>query len=405
MRTPLVPASFALTLVALLAACDSGSKSSPGAGSGSAGTSVQTGSPGAGGDGQPGGAGTGSAGDAGSPGQATGQGGSSGGSGQTGGAGKPSSAGPLSPTTFVFERKVTADRDHLVAMDYTTGETRVIATLAEGSVAGWKIDGVSVSPDRTRIVLASPYGATAADVATGLSTNILWSMDINGGDLRRLTPTFNNSHAGTPGFWIDVRNPLFTPDGQQVLFDYGESSGQGGYLAPWYVEAAGGSLPAALDLPLSQGCSVTANLAFQPDTNDLLVEHEVCADDGHEGYFLYPQQGGDPAYLIDAKGVSYSSEAPSFSPDGSVFVYTARAYEDSIQSLYAYLTEKPQVVKLIPGAKGRDIVNASFAPDSAHLVYCVREGDAYDLHVIDLTADPVVDKALTTDGQSCDPVF
>src|SRR5690606_7611874 len=75
---------------------------------------------------------------------------------------------PLTPTTFVFERKVGDGNDHVVAMSCVSGAERIITTLAEGSVEGWNVDGISVSPDRTRLVLASRYGATAADVATGL---------------------------------------------------------------------------------------------------------------------------------------------------------------------------------------------------------------------------------------------
>ncbi len=310
---------------------------------------------------------------------------------------------PLTPTTFVFERKVGDGNDHVVAMDYVSGEERIITTLAEGTVAGWNVDGISVSPDRTRLVLASRYGATAADVATGLATNILWDIDVNGGDFRRLTPVFESTQPGNTSWRIDVRDPEFSPDGQFIVFDYGEGDFEGGYVAPWVVAADGNSLPFLLETDFD--CSVNNNATFNPVTGDLLLAHVVCLPEEDGGYYLYPEAGGAPDYLINEDGWSLSSEPPSFSSDGSVFLFTATTYEDNIQSLYAYVLGNREVLPIVSGTEDIDIVNASFAPDNEHIVYCVRQGDLYDLRVLDLGADPPTDVALTDDGVSCDPVF
>ncbi len=288
-------------------------------------------------------------------------------------------------------------------MDYVSLEQRVITTLAEGSVPGWGIDGVSVSPDRTRIVLASSYGATAQDTATGLATNRLWSLDINGGDFVRLTPVFPNTHPGQTGWSIDVRDPAFSADGQNVVFDYGEGDVQGGYVAPWFVPADGSALPSSIDTNLD--CSVNGNAAFNPATGDLLLTHVVCLPGVGAGFYSYPAAGGAPEYLVDEKGVSIASDPPAFSADGSVFVYAARSDSDNIQSLYVYVVSQKQVSPLLLGGNGVDIVNATFAPDNAHMVYCTKAGDAYDLHLIDLGVDPPTDVPLTNDGASCDAVF
>jgi Tol biopolymer transport system component len=388
MRTAYLPLA-PLALLVLLSACTT-SKSSE-----------QTPDPNASGDG-------GSAGDAGSGGNAgsSGNGGVPGNGGSPGNGGASGSGGStaaLSPTTFVFERKVGGGRDHLVAMDYVSGDQRVITTLAEGSVEGWGIDGATVSPDRTRIVISSMYGATAEDNATGLATNRLWSLDIMGGDFRRLTPVFPNQHPGQSGWHIDVRDPAFFPDGKSVIFDYGEGDSQGGYVAPWIVSTDGNSLPSPFKTNFD--CSVNDNAVFNPATGDMLLAHVVCIPGTPGGFYLYPKQGGTPDYLVNEDGVTLSGEPPAFSVDGSVFVYTARTYSDSIQSLYAYIMSQRKVVPLVLGAAGRDIVNAAFAPDNAHMVYCVREGDVYNLHVADLGVDPPTEKALTNDGVSCDAVF
>jgi hypothetical protein len=150
---------------------------------------------------------------------------------------------------------------------------------------------------------------------------------------------------------------------------------------------------------------VNGNAEFNPVTGDLLLAHVVCLPEVDGGYYLYPSEGGAPDYLVNEDGVSFSSEPPAFSNDGSVFVYTARTYDDEIQSLYAYIMSERTVVPLVPGADGIDIVNASFAPDDLHLVYCVRQNEAYDLWMLDLSVDPPTDTPLTDDGVSCDPVF
>ncbi len=333
-------------------------------------------------------------------GNATG-GSSPGGASNVAGSGTLAAALPIS--TFVFERKQANGNDHLVAMDVESRQQRVITTLAEGSVTGWKIDGVTVSPDRTRIVLASPYGATVADNATGLSTNRLWNLDINGNDFRRITPVFPNTHAGQLGWHIDVRDPAFSPDGQYVVYDYGEGDYSGGYVAPWFVAADGSTLPSLISTSLD--CSVNNNGVFNPVTGDLLLEHVVCIGGQKGGYFLYPNAGGAPDFLVNDDGISLSSEPPAFSADGSVFVYTGRTYSDNIQSLYAYSMSNRTVVPLIPGSANTDIINASFSPDDRYMVYCVKAGNLYDLRVMDFSADPPTDTELTSDGVSCDPVF
>lgn len=145
----------------------------------------------------------------------------------------------------------------------------------------------------------------------------------------------------------------------------------------------GSTLPALIQTNLD--CSVNDNAVFNPATGDMLLEHAACIDGATAGFYLYPIAGGPPDHLVNSNGVSTSSEPAAFSTDGSVFVYTARAYSDNIQSLYAYIMGERRVVTLLPGAVGIDIVNAAFAPDNVHLVYCVQQGDAYDVRLLDLS--------------------
>ncbi|MCA9597950.1 MAG: hypothetical protein KC776_31780 [Myxococcales bacterium] len=345
-----------------------------------------------------GGSGTGGAAGFGAGGSGGGSGSSGGGTGGVAGSGGGSTGTALSPTTFVFQRRIDDSRDHLLAMDYATGQERVISTLVQPNSDGWNIDGVAVSPDRTRIVIASGYGPTQEDVATGMVANRVWSMNTDGGDMLRLTPVFQG---GIDTQKVDVRNPAFTPDGQNVFYEYGEYNGGSWFVAPWWVAANGSAVPSLFQTSL--GCSINGNVAFNPATGDLLMEHTVCIPGTKGGYYLYPAAGGAPVQLVDEAGANL--ERPVFSHDGSAFLFTARSASDGIQSAYLYFMAQQQIAPVIDGASGVDIVNGAIAPDDAHIVYCVQQGSSTDLHVLDLTVDPPADKVLTNDGASCDPVF
>jgi hypothetical protein len=60
---------------------------------------------------------------------------------------------------------------------------------------------------------------------------------------------------------------------------------------------------------------------------------------------------------------------------------------------------------VVPDKPNTTVRNATIAPDARAIVYCLGEGDANNLHVIDLTVDPPTDGALTDDGKSCHPVW
>jgi Tol biopolymer transport system component len=287
-------------------------------------------------------------------------------------------------------------------MDYATRQERIVSTLSAETVDGFNIDGMAVSPDRTRIVVASLFGATQADVATGVGGNRLWSMDIYGGDMLRLTPVFTGGPDTTR---VDVRNPTFSQDGQRVYYDYGEYSGGSWYVAPWWVPPDGSAKPQLFEIAVER-CSINFVAAANPATGDLLVKHTVCIPGTHGGYFLYPRAGGAPVQLVDDALINLSTERPTFSPDGAGFLFTARD-ANGIQSLYAYLFDTQQISLVIEGTPDMDVVTGVFSPDFSHIVYCVKEkgGGSTDLWALDVSVNPPSNQRLTQDGQSCHPVF
>lgn len=328
------------------------------------------------------------------------------GTGADGGAssGTPGAPGPALPaTTFLFERRVGPDKENLIARDLATGAERVVTDLKSDGSEGWTIDGFSLSPDRTKIVIASQFGPTKADTDTLIATQRVWTLDTEGKNFTRLTPVFKNSNIGTPGFRIDVRNPAFSADGAKVYYAYGEQTigSSAGGTRTWSVAADGSALPELLDTPAA--CSVASAVSVDPATGKVLITQAVCAQASDNAFVFFTANGQPAETVLPFGSLSPSLNQPRWAPDGSVFLFGAS--EGSAAGLYAYLTDKKAASKIIDAGPNRTIESGSVAPDGSAIVYCLRDGDAKDLHVLDLTKTPPVDSALTNDGASCNPSF
>lgn len=401
----------------VVAGCNSSSASSPGAAgaggepdgrgdSGEAGASDSDGEAGAA-------SGSGDGGTAGSSGPA-GEAGSAGESSSTGGT--ASNAPPLPAGTLLYVHHETEDSDVLVAVDLESGEQRVVTDLTGDGSSGWRIDSYSLSPDRRRIALSSLYGPTKADTATGLATNAIWTLDTEGADFRRLTPTFPKDAQGRQGFQYDVGDPEWTADGAHVVYDFGSYWWEGTTLKggsfPWLVAADGKSLPSSLEVqPI---CSVLYP-SRNPATGDFLFIHSVCVPgqgDG-SGIYLYSAQGeADPTQLVSSTRVSGGVDVfltkPSWFSDGSGFLFVGGVEDtDWRPSLLAYDAQTGDISLIVPAPEGSGVRGVAVSPDSSKIVYCTydTESDAQDLHLIDLSPATPTTVALTDDGNSCDPAF
>jgi hypothetical protein len=336
-------------------------------------------------------------------------------SGTSGTSGTSGAGGALPVSTFLYVSAATPDHDVLSAYDVESGAARTITDLTGDGSQGWNIRGYGLSPDRTRIVLATLYGPTQADNDTKLATRRLWSAAVDGSDFRRLTPVFENTAAGRQSFTIEVGDPSFSKDGADVLFSYGEYFYEGttlkGGAGLWSVKAAGASLPAYIQSPVS--CSIL-HPTVDPKTGKIVVIHSVCTG-SKDGLYMYaPDGSGAPETLVqdDFAAVQVSLETPSWAADGSgfVFVGTTSAKVDGadavVRGLFAFdmVTRKVTPV-IVPDQPDTAIDSVAAAPDARAIVYCLRHGDARDLHIIDLTKNPATDAALTNDGKSCHPVW
>jgi hypothetical protein len=336
--------------------------------------------------------------------------------GDAGAPGSSSDVAPLPSSAFLYVYSDTADHDFLVARDLATGKERLVTDLKADGSEGWEIWGHSISPDRKRIVIASLFGPTRADVDTGLSTRRIWTLAADGSDFQRLTPVFENTGTTLKNFNISLQDPVFSADGRDVIYDYGNwwyegNTLKGGSL-PWSVSTNGG-LPTSFET--TTGCSVI-HPSVNPATGDVLFVHSVCLRSDDEGLFLYPRDGGsEPIKVVDegfGEGeVDPALEKASWVGDGSGFIFVGSiqvargASTEQAKSLLAYDAASGEIQVLVIPDAGAAVQNATIAPDASVIVYCLAHDDVYDLHAIDLSLDPPEDAAITDDGKSCDPGF
>ncbi len=391
---------------ALLSACAPTSDSDGGVngGTGVGASAGAGGDPGAGGGGPGPGGGSSAAGNG-----AAGSGAA--GNGAAGAGGKQTA--PLPVGTLLYVRTVAKGKDVLVARDLTNHTEHIVTDLTGDGGPGWELDSYAISPDRKRIALASLYGPTSADNATGLATRHIWSLAVDGTDFVRLTPVFANTGAGKNTFQISVGEPMWTADGSKVLYGYGEywweNSVFKGGTRPWAVSSAGGAYPSLVPTP--NDCASVLYPSRNPKTGEMLYIHSICIPgQGEEGLYLYPAGGSaTPTKLVgeQTNNIDIYLSPASWLSDGSGFLFLGATQADKPANIAIYDMTKHTVSLAFAPPAGGWFDSVAISPDATKIVYCVRNGDGTvrDLHLIDVSGASAVDTALTTDGKSCDPSF
>lgn len=344
-------------------------------------------------------------------------GGPSGSSGSSGGSSSTAAGGgpELAPGTLLYVRGDTRDSDVLVARDLDTGDEHVVTDLTGDGSSGWNISGYALSPDRRRIAIASLYGPTKEDNATGLATRAIWTFASDGTDFRRLTKTFPNTSGGRQKFQIDVTDPAWTADGSNVVFDYGEYWWEGttfrGGSFPKVVSAAGGG--EASSVPTPTDCAVI-HPARNPATGDMLFIHSVCIPgSGTDGFYLYPEEGStSPQQLLTSShasgGVDVYLATPSWIADGSGFLFVGSTEATGWSpAVHLYDMAKGTASTLVAPPDGSTVDGVAISADGSRIVYALRDNQSgtEDLHLIDVSAAEPTDVAITSDGKSRAPSF
>jgi Tol biopolymer transport system component len=350
---------------------------------------------------------------------ASGSGDGDGGAGSSGSAsgGAPGAEGALPASAFLYLSRNANGDDTLVAYDAASGEAGQITDFRGDGSEGHPIDGVAISPDRTRIAVASLYAGTHEDVATGLAANRITTFAVDGSDFRRLTPVWKNTGAGRTNFAIQVSNPAFSKDGEAVLYDYGEYWWEGtsllGAAGIWSVAAAGDALPALFQAP--SPCSLVRP-SIDPSTGKVAVIHSVCVpgQGQQDGIYLYDANGGGSPELLVARSstLDLALATPSWAADGSGFVFIAVTpvpdgdSTRGVRGLFVFdMATREASALIVPEAPDTRVIDAAAAPDASAIVYCLEEGSSQNLHLIDLSGAEATDTAITDDGASCHPVW
>jgi len=305
---------------------------------------------------------------------------------------------PPSGTTFVFLRSH-ALRDpslEIWAYDVSTGQERLVTDLVENG-AGHPVHGVAISPDRNRIAFASSYGATADEIAAG-TTDILWTVGLDGTDFRRVTPPSADG----------AENPAWSPDGLTIAYDGPAAAGR----FPFTIAAGGGTPVASAFDPV---CGQVMDVAIRPTGDGFLAVQSACLAVGHDGLALYPNGGSTtPTRLVINNGageVDVSITKPSWVSDGSGFMFVATGTftfggnNVLLPAAYLYSIAGGTFAPLVtPPDANTEVLAAALSPDGRFLVECSYRIDtqARDLVLADLRGGLGVTQ-LTHDGVSCEP--
>lgn len=345
-------------------------------------------------------------------------GGSSGASGSSSGASGGSNgapvAAPLSNSTFLYVKHVDTDHDTLMAWDAAADEQRVITDLTGDGSSGWEIAGYAISPDRRSIALASLYEPTQEDVDSNTLGRRIFTLASDGSGFKRLTPVWPNGSQGRRNWMLEVRDPSWSRDGNEIFYGFGEYWYEGTQLqggsSIWSVAVSGETLPTEA-VPVSN-CSLT-DPSVDPVTGKLAVSHSVCIDNAASGIWLHTV-GGAAEHIVDTSVVDPDLEQVSWAKDGSGFLFVAQSNRtiggssQRVRGLFLYDGASKQVYDIaIPTDPNQHVRDATLAPDTSAAVYCMtttrNDTTSYDLHLVDLTANPFTDTQITNDGKSCNP--
>lgn len=338
----------------------------------------------------------------------------------------------LPTTAFVFVRTVREDVDHIVAFDTATGEETLITELDDDGNSGTDVDGLAVSPDRKWIAFTAIFRPTQEDADTNLPAQILWVVSVDGQIFRRLSATIQNPHTQTcstdfdcqtttghcnsfrnrcepRNFSMDVRDPAWSADGQNVLVNLG---------MVWFDDQlAGGvtiarvSIEGSHFLPLASDalCQVVSDAVVRPETGDILEQHSVCLGGANDGLFLRDIQTDTVDELIAAGGTIGDIDVlrPAWIDRDNLIFASYRNWDvdgngtidSSGVGLLHVNVATQQIVRQVPPLAGIRFSGVAAAPAGNALAMCLtRDQGGSDIFV--LTDDEA--RPVTSDGKSCE---
>lgn len=194
-----------------------------------------------------------------------------------------------------------SENGSLVFVPGTTTSGRIVVDVSPGANPppngrhGYPFRAASLSPDGTKL---------AAEMGEGAGIDI-WIYEIERDDLTRLT--FDGG-----------RFPLWTPQGDRIVFTSGQQSNQ---AISWIRADGSGDLE-----QLTRTSRLARAKAFSPDGSVLLFED--YSENGKDDIWMLPMARDRTPQLL-AGNPDFSEFAPAFSPDGHWLAYVSNETGES----------------------------------------------------------------------------
>jgi hypothetical protein len=334
----------------------------------------------------------------------------------------------LPATAFVFERQVKRGdywRSSLHTYDLATGSEGLVSDL--GGQA--RINGLAVSSDHKSIAITTLafHPSEDTNIRRAFLYGVLWSMRLDGTDLRRLTPPATGAeNAGGrscfvdqecpaeqecfhnycyySSYYMELTHPVWAPDGQSVFATEGILWGDIAFTLFPKAGTLPVSVPAAGGVPKKvpgSSCLGHTPVAFHPTQPTAAMGQSSCVKE-NEGFYELAGQPLATTRLL-TRGPTLSSWSFSDSllwwPDGSGLLFTAQnvrkkladtPLHDRRQGLYFWdPTDGQYRVIYEPPADDLDIDDFAVSRDTKHLVVVVRvplgnDLERRELHELDL---------------------
>ena len=255
------------------------------------------------------------------------------------------------------------DQDSSLSEIYTvnadgTGLTRLTDNQSYDGEPAW-------SPDGQRIAFISSRDFDP--IGTAVRGRMLYVMDADGSNARRLTPLTNSA-----------RSPTWSPDGKRIAYDNGDI---------WAVAVDGGDPQLLFSTP-----GVDMQPTWSPDGTRLAIVSDWNAYDIVWDIFLINDDGSGSSAVTGNIFDQQDYLEPAWSPDGSRIAtgVTKRLGTYEYATQIGVMDANGSNLALLPGTKGSSVSGDSvgwptWSPDGTMIAYAACDEGRCDIRWI--TAD------------------
>lgn len=273
----------------------------------------------------------------------------------------------IASTRFLFKDDVTAVLYRIDA----DGENKVrVSPSGEGVGAG-----VAWSPDASRVAYAELKTGNMAIKVMTLATG------------NRSTVTTTSEHTNY--------NPTFSRDGKMLAFTKtGDAARSIGEI--WTANTSNlASICCAVRLTNGRQNAASFHPTFHPEGQRIAFEFSLAAGNRQE-IWVMDADGSSPTRLFAFAG---NAHQPNWSPDGTKIAFDGELERGNFQ-VYVYDLVNQRTIQLTGNGANS---NASWAPDSRHILFTRKQGGRNKLQVIDIETKEI--RTIETGGDARWPAW